>query len=44
MDVKVLDGSVFKNGIRTEFWFSAHPYQKGRVIATMSLRPVPRQN
>jgi len=23
-DVKFLDGSVFKNCIRTEFWFSAH--------------------
>jgi len=36
MDVKVLDGLVFKNAVRTDYRFSTHPYiteQHRRVYA-----------
>jgi len=33
MDVKFLDCSVFRNRIRTEFWFSAHPYLPVKLYA-----------
>jgi len=43
-DVNCLDGSVFKNRIRTDLRFSAHPYKKNQSWCTpwLSVKPCDR--